>query len=74
MAYARSFCNSVVLPDGTVLVLGGQQHPQAFTDTGAVLSPELWDPSTGNFTIMAPEVVPRTYHSVAVLLPDGRVF
>ena len=74
MAYARSFCNSVVLPDGTVLVLGGQQHPQGFTDTGAVLSPELWDPATGNFTIMAPEVVPRTYHSVAVLLPDGRVF
>ena len=74
MAYARSFCNSVVLPDGKVLVLGGQQHPQGFTDTGAVLSPELWDPATGNFTIMAPEVVPRTYHSVAVLLPDGRVF
>jgi galactose oxidase len=23
---------------------------------------------------MAPEVAPRTYHSVAVLLPDGRVF
>jgi galactose oxidase len=74
MAYARSFCNSVVLPDGKVLVLGGQQHPQGFTDTGAALSPELWDPATGNFTIMAPEVVPRTYHSVAVLLPDGRVF
>ncbi len=74
MAYARSFANSVVLPDGKVLILGGQQHPQGFTDTGAVLSPELWDPATGNFTIMAPEVVPRTYHSVAVLLPDGRVF
>ncbi len=74
MAYARSFANSVVLPDGKVLTLGGQQHPQGFTDTGAVLSPELWDPATGNFTIMAPEVVPRTYHSVAVLLPDGRVF
>ncbi|HUS26361.1 MAG TPA: discoidin domain-containing protein [Nevskiaceae bacterium] len=74
MAYARSFGNSVVLPDGNVLVLGGQQHPQGFTDTGAVLSPELWDPATGTFTTMAPEVVPRTYHSVATLLPDGRVF
>lgn len=74
MAYARSFCNSVVLPDGTVLVIGGQQHPQAFTDTGAVLSPELWDPATGDFTVMAPDVIPRTYHSVAVLLPDARVF
>ncbi len=74
LAYARSFANSVVLPDGTVLVLGGQQHPQAFTDTGAVLSPELWDPATGEFTVMAPDVIPRTYHSVAVLLPDARVF
>ena len=74
MAYARSFSNSVVLPDGKVLVVGGQQHPQGFTDTGAVLSPELWDPATGNFTIMAPEAIPRTYHSVAILLPDGRVF
>jgi galactose oxidase len=74
MAYARAFCNSVVLPDGSVLVVGGQQHPQAFTDTGAVLSPELWNPATGEFTVLAPDVIPRTYHSVAVLLPDGRIF
>jgi galactose oxidase len=74
MAYARAFSNSVVLPNGEVLVVGGQQHPQTFTDTGAVLSPELWNPATGKFTIMAPEATPRTYHSVAVLLPDGRVF
>ena len=72
--YARSFNNSVVLPDGKVLALGGQQHPQGFTDTGAAFSPELWDPATGQFTIMAPETVPRTYHSVALLLADGRVF
>ncbi len=74
MAYARSFCTSVVLPDGSVLVVGGQQHPQGFTDTGAAMSPELWDPATGRFTVMAPDVIPRTYHSVALLLPDGRVF
>jgi len=74
MAYARAFSNSVVLPNGEVLVVGGQQHPQTFTDTGAVLSPELWNPVTGKFKIMAPEAIPRTYHSVAVLLPDGRVF
>jgi len=74
MAFARAFCNSVVLPDGTVLVLGGQQHPQAFTDTAAALSPELWNPATGRFAVLAPDVIPRTYHSVAVLLPDGRVF
>ena len=74
MAYPRAFVNSVVLPDGKVLVLGGQQHPRPFTDTGGVLSPELWDPATGKFTVMAPEAVARNYHSLAVLLPDGRVF
>jgi galactose oxidase len=74
MAYARAFSNSVVLPNGEVLVVGGQQHPEPFTDTGAVLSPELWNPATGKFTIMAPMAIPRTYHSVAILLPDGQVF
>jgi galactose oxidase len=74
MAYARAFSNSVVLPNGEVLVVGGQQHPEPFTDTGAVLSPELWNPATGKFMVMAPELIPRNYHSVAILLPDGRVF
>jgi galactose oxidase len=74
MAYARAYVNSVVLPDGDVLAIGGQQHPEAFTDTGGVLSAELWNPTTGKFTTMAPEAIPRNYHSVALLLPDGRVF
>lgn len=74
MTYARAFSTSVVLPDGKVLVVAGQQYAQPFTDTGAVLSPELWDPATGKFTVMAPETIARTYHSVAILLPDGRVF
>jgi galactose oxidase len=74
MAYPRTFSNGVVLPNGDVLVVGGQQHPAPFSDTGAVLSPELWNPATGRFTVMAPEAIPRTYHSVAILLPDGRVF
>lgn len=74
LTYPRSFSNSVALPDGKVLVLGGQQYPVAFTDTAPVVSPELWDPATGQFTVMSPEALPRTYHSVAILLTDGRVF
>ncbi len=74
MSYARAFQNSVVLPDGKVLVIGGQPDPVPFTDTGAVMTPELWDPVTGRFTLMARQAVARNYHSVAVLLPDGRVF
>jgi galactose oxidase len=74
MAYRRAYANSVVLPDGCVVVVGGQAYAKAFTDTGAAVAPELWNPATGEFTVLAPEAVPRTYHSLAVLLPDGRVF
>jgi galactose oxidase len=74
MAFPRAYSSSVVLPDGKVLVLGGQQHPAPFNDTGAALSPELWDPATNRFKILAPAAIPRTYHSVSALLPDGRVF
>jgi galactose oxidase len=74
MANARSFANSVVLPDGKVAVFGGQNYPVGFSDNTAVFSAELWDPATETFTTMASAAEARTYHSVALLLPDGRVF
>jgi galactose oxidase len=74
MASTRAFHNSVVLPDGKVAVFGGQNFAVPFSDNTAVLSAELWDPVTERFTALAPAAVPRTYHSVALLMPDGRVF
>nr|WSX48130.1 discoidin domain-containing protein [Streptomyces sp. NBC_00974] len=74
MEYARAFSNSVVLPDGKVAVFGGQSYPVPFSDATSALTPELWDPSTGTFTPLATMAVPRNYHSVANLLPDGRIF
>jgi galactose oxidase len=74
MANARSFANSVVLPDGNVVVFGGQNFAVPFSDNTAVLTPELWDSAREVFVPLPPAVVPRTYHSVALLLPDGRVF
>ncbi|OEJ35451.1 arabinogalactan endo-1,4-beta-galactosidase [Streptomyces subrutilus] len=74
MEHARAFGNSVVLPDGKVAVFGGQAYPVPFSDATSVLTPELWDPSTGTFTPLATMAVPRNYHSVANLLPDGRIF
>ncbi|MFD3781703.1 discoidin domain-containing protein [Streptomyces sp. NPDC058612] len=74
MEHARGFSNSVVLPDGKVAVFGGQSFPVPFSDATSVLTPELWDPSTGAFTPLATMAVPRNYHSVANLLPDGRIF
>jgi galactose oxidase len=73
MAYARAFVNSVVLPDGKVVVIGGQANPVPFSDATSALPTEIWDPATGAFTTLAPLAVPRNYHSFALLLPDGRV-
>jgi galactose oxidase len=74
MQFPRVFANSVVLPNGQVVTVGGQTYAVPFSDDNSVLNAELWDPETGQFSVMAPEAVPRNYHSVAVLLPDGRVF
>ncbi|MGF6931382.1 hypothetical protein OKW41_000521 [Paraburkholderia sp. UCT70] len=73
MNYQRAFANSVALPDGEVVVVGGQTYAQPFSDDNAVLTPEIWSPATESFTPLAAQAVPRTYHSIALLLPDGRV-
>jgi hypothetical protein len=39
MAFARAYCNSVVLPDGKVVVIGGMPAPVPFSDANAVLTP-----------------------------------
>lgn len=73
MASPRAYHNSIALPDGKVLVLGGQGYPVPFTDSTPVNAPELWDPATGAFTQLNSHATARTYHSVALLLPDGTV-
>ncbi|KAF1943976.1 galactose oxidase precursor [Clathrospora elynae] len=74
MAYPRGFSNAVVLPDGTVLVSGGQRRSKVFTDDAGVLYPEIFNPATKSWRTLAPQAVPRNYHSVSILLADGRVF
>lgn len=73
MSEPRVFSGSSVLPDGSVVVTGGQQHAHVFTDTTAVKHAELWEPWTGRFRELASEAMPRTYHSWSLLLGDGRV-
>jgi hypothetical protein len=71
MTYARINHNLVMLADGTVLAVGGGGGGGSFLSP--VLTPELYNPQTGTWSLMAPQIVPRTYHSTAVLLADGRV-
>ncbi|KAH9222324.1 hypothetical protein DL95DRAFT_286561 [Leptodontidium sp. 2 PMI_412] len=74
LAQGRAFANAVILPDGTVLITGGQTYSKSFTDEGSIFVPELFDPATKTFRQLAAMKVPRNYHSTAILLPDGRVF
>ncbi|KXJ85237.1 hypothetical protein Micbo1qcDRAFT_169570 [Microdochium bolleyi] len=74
MHAARGFANAVVLPDGQVVVTGGQKKSIVFTDIDSSLEPETWNPATGAWTQLAPAAIPRNYHSVSLLLPDGTIF
>ncbi len=69
----RVFHNSVVLPTGEVIVIGGHAFARAFSDRDSVLVPEMFDPETETWTDLPAMQVPRNYHSIALLLPDGRV-
>jgi hypothetical protein len=71
MTYARINHNLVLLADGTVLAVGGGGGGGSYLSP--ILTPELYNPQTGTWALMAPQIVPRTYHSTAVLLADGRV-
>jgi Ca2+-binding RTX toxin-like protein len=73
MASPRRQHNSIILADGKVLVTGGNSTPVFSDAAGAVLAAELWDPATETWQTLAAQVKPRLYHSVSVLLPDGRV-
>lgn len=71
MNAARENGNAVVLPDGTVLMVGGGLGPSNYRNP--VFFAELYDPVAETWTVMDAQVVPRMYHSTALLLPDGRV-
>lgn len=73
MHYRRVNPSAVILPDRTVLVIGGVKKYKFDASPDAVLVPELFDPVTNTWTEMASMSWARHYHSVAVLLPDGRV-
>ena len=68
----RYHATAVLLADGTVAVFGGHNDPNNWDPP--VLTPELFDPATGTWSVLANAAVPRVYHSVALLLPDGRVW
>jgi hypothetical protein len=79
--HERMHVNAVLLPDRTVLAVGGGVTREASAQTHVVdplggrevFEGEIYDLPTNLWSTTAPATVARLYHSVALLLPDGRV-
>lgn len=67
----RYWANSVSLPNGEVLVVGGSSVLQELDK--AVNYVEIWNPRTGKWRVGASAAKARLYHSAALLLPDATV-
>jgi hypothetical protein len=68
MVTARDGPAAALLPNGKVLIVGGEAVP------GKILkSAELFDPATNAFEKLGPESIVGRYQPVAVALPNGRV-
>ena len=67
----RVWVESVVMPDGKVMIVGGSAEDNQLVETS--YRPEIWDPNTEAWKLMASSVKARLYHSTALLLKDGRV-
>ncbi len=74
LEFSRTMLNSVVLPNGEVLVTGGLDQAKVFTDVGARFAGEIYSPVTNSWRTVAGMAEARTYHSVSILMSDGRVF
>ncbi len=74
MNIGRRQHNLTILADGSVLATGGNSDgSRLVSTTAAVYSPEIWNPATGQWRLMNDMQGNRQYHSVALLLADGRV-
>jgi hypothetical protein len=71
----RHNSNTVILPDGTLLTVGG--NSAATTYDQPLLEAELYSKpatdSTGNWQQVAAPAIQAAYHSSAILLPDATV-
>ena len=66
----RVFALPVTLPTGKLVMFGGAaKDPNQYVHT-----PEMFDPVSETWTTLPDAGVSRTYHSSALLLPDGRVW
>ena len=72
----RMQCEVVYLPDGRILVAGGDKETTSGTEPnvlGCVKRSDLFDPTALSWRRVADALAFREYHAVTLLVPDGRV-
>ena len=69
----KMYVSAVILPDGRVLETGGATGYRMNPTSTFVKSTQILDPKTMTWAKAPDAGVGRTYHSGALLLPDGRV-
>jgi hypothetical protein len=75
MHHERTNVNAIFLADGTIFAVGGARGFK-YNDPARlepVYQAEIFEPSTNSWSTVGSMEVDRTYHSIAMLLPDGRV-
>src|SRR5690606_21852686 len=75
MTYPRRYPNSIVLPNGKVVITGGATYGNNYSGQPAdpVFAVEIWDPQTGAWTVGANAARYRGYHSITALLVNGAI-
>ena len=75
MNIGRGHANTVLLPDGSMVEVGGGVGRDDTYGSPSTRPPteqkqvELWDPATGQWRLGPAQAESRAYHSTALLLP-----
>ena len=76
LVQARAHHNTVLLPDGSMIAIGGgygRRNDDLRLSGPEHLLMEIWNPATNTWRLGPAQAYKRAYHSTALLLPDGRV-
>lgn len=77
---SRDYQNTVLLPDRSMVTVGGgygeneEDGVYRIDSDGARRQVEVYDPDSRKWRLGPAQMEDRGYHATAVLLPDGRVF